>query len=252
SVTAMWMPIREYVSRYEWGREVLAMIGDPGIAADRVSAIGKLLAAVFGGVSGLIVSVIIGLYIAADPQLYRRGLLRLTPLRVRAHAADILDQLHETLRSWLLGTLLLMVVVGTLITLGLWAIGIPLALALGLIAFILEFIPYVGPIVAALPALLVAAGVGSREVVLVLLLYWAVQSLEGYILAPLVYQKRVHIPPMITISAQVVLGTLLGILGVIFATPLTACFMVLTQRLYVEDALGDDMTRPLQANSERR
>lgn len=81
----------------------------------------------------------------------------------------------------------------------------------------------------------------------VVLLYWTIQSIEGYVLSPLVYQRSVKIPPMLTIAAQVVLGTLLGVVGVIFATPLTACAMVLVQRLYIEDALGDDFERKLPA-----
>jgi predicted PurR-regulated permease PerM len=204
---------------------------------------------VIGGVSGLVISVFVGLYMAADPNLYRRGFLRLVPMRFREHAGDILDQLHDTLRAWLLGTLVLMVIVGTMTGVGLWALGIPLAFALGIIAFFLEFIPYVGPILAAIPAVLIASSVGGQEVLFVLLLYWGVQSIEGYLLSPLVYQRSAHIPPVLTISAQVVLGTLLGVIGIIFATPLTACFMVLVQRLYVEDTLGDKLDRPLKAST---
>jgi predicted PurR-regulated permease PerM len=73
----------------------------------------------------------------------------------------------------------------------------------------------------------------------VVLLYWGVQSVEGYVLSPLVFQRSVDVPPMLTISAQVVLGTVLGVLGVVFATPLTACALVLFNRVYVEDVLGD-------------
>jgi predicted PurR-regulated permease PerM len=94
---------------------------------------------------------------------------------------------------------------------------------------------------------LIASTVGSTEVLYVVLLFWAVQSLEGYVISPLVYQKTIEIPPMLTIGAQVVLGTLLGVIGIIFATPLTACAMVLVQRIYVEDTLGDRLERPVRA-----
>jgi predicted PurR-regulated permease PerM len=248
-LTAAWDQFRGYLERFGWGQQVLSMLGDPQVSEDKVGALGKLFAAVVGGVSGLVISVFIGLYVAADPNLYRRGFLRLTPMRFREHVGDILDQLHDTLRAWLLGTLVLMVIVGTMTGIGLWALGIPLAFALGIIAFFLEFIPYVGPILAAIPAVLIASSVGGQEVLFVLLLYWGVQSIEGYLLSPLVYQQSANIPPMLTISAQVVLGTLLGVIGIIFATPLTACFMVLVQRLYVEDALGDKLDRPLKAST---
>jgi len=223
------------------------MLGAQHASEDSQGVVGKIFAAVLGGISGLAISVLVGLYMAADPTLYRRGFLRLVPIRFREHTGDILDELHETLRAWLVGTFAVMIIVGVLITTGLWLLGVPLALALGLIAFFLEFVPYIGPILAAIPAVLVASSLGSREVLFVVLLYWAVQSLEGYVLTPLIYQKRLHIPPMITIGAQVVLGTLLGVVGVIFATPLTACAMVLVQRLYVEDALGDKLQRPVRA-----
>ena len=246
SLTEMWGQLRSQLEKYAWGQQVLAVLGDPQISAERVGTLGKLFGAVLGGVSGLIISVFIGLYVAADPTLYRHGFIRLVPLHYRARATEILNDLHDTLRWWLMGTLVVMILVGTMITVGLWLLGIPLALALGLIAFFLEFVPYVGPILSAVPAILVASTVGSREVLYVVLLYWAVQSLEGYVISPLVYQKTVEIPPMLSISAQVVLGTLLGVIGVVFATPLTACAMVLAQRVYVEDALGDRLEKPIR------
>jgi predicted PurR-regulated permease PerM len=247
SLTKMWGQLRSELEKYGWGQQVLAVLGDPQISAERVGALGKLFAAVLGGVSGLIISVFIGLYVAADPTLYRHGFIRLVPLRYRERAAEILNDLHDTLRWWLMGTLVVMILVGTMTTIGLWLLGIPLALALGLIAFFLEFVPYIGPILSAVPAVLVASTIGSSEVLYVVLLFWAVQSLEGYVISPLVYQKTLEIPPMLTISAQVVLGTLLGVIGVIFATPLTACAMVLVQRIYVEDALGDRLEKPIKA-----
>jgi predicted PurR-regulated permease PerM len=146
-----------------------------------------------------------------------------------------------------MGTLALMIFVGTATFIGLWLLGIPLALALGIIMFCLEFIPYLGPILGALPALLMASTIGPQDMLYVALLYWGVQSLEAYVLSPLVFQRSVDVPPLLTMSAQVVLGTMLGMLGVVFAMPLTACAMVLVGRLYVEDALGDRLDRPLAA-----
>jgi predicted PurR-regulated permease PerM len=246
NISSTWDQLREFLRNYGWGQQILTMLGDPQMA-ENMGLIGQLLGAVAGGISGLVISVFIGLYIAADPRLYRHGLIRLVPLGYRERATEILHELHDTLRSWLMGTLVLMIMVGAMITVGLWLLGIPLALALGLIAFLLEFIPYVGPILAALPAVLIASTVGPSEIVFVILLYWAVQSIEGYLLSPLVYQKSVDIPPMLTIGAQVVLGTILGVLGIIFATPLTACAMVLVQRGYVEDVLGDRLEKPVRA-----
>ena len=247
SLSGIWQQVQTSLKRYAWGRDILATLGAHQLTSDNVDAIGKLIVATLGGASGLVISVFIGLYVAANPTLYRRGLLRLTPIPYRKRASQILDDLHERLRGWLIGTLVLMMLVGTAISIGLWLIGIPLALALGIIMFFCEFIPYLGPILGAIPAVLVATTIGTHDVLLVVLLYWGVQSVEGYVLSPLVFQRSVDVPPMITISAQVLLGTMLGILGIVFATPLAACAMVLVNRLYVEDALGDNLDKPLEA-----
>jgi predicted PurR-regulated permease PerM len=245
SLTEMWQQVRGQIGKYSWGRDLLTAIGEYQITTGNVGAIGKAIGATLGGVSGLVLSVIIGLYVAADPDLYFHGVLRLVPLAYRPRAAEILHELNVTLRRWLIGTLFLMTFVGTLTAVGLALLGIPLALALGIIMFFLEFIPYLGPILAAAPAVLIASTLGPQEVLWVVLLYWGVQSLEGYVLSPLVFQRSVDIPPLVTMSAQVVLGTMLGVLGVVFATPLTACALVLVKRVYIEDLLGDRADKPL-------
>jgi predicted PurR-regulated permease PerM len=245
SMTEIWLQARTQIAKYTWGRDLLTTMGEYHLSPDSVGTIGKMAAGAFGGISGLVLSFIISLYVAVNPDLYRRGVLRLTPLGYRKRADEILADLRDTLRHWLMGTLVLMIFVGTATGLGLWLLGIPLALALGIIMFFLEFIPYLGPILGALPAVLMASTVGTHEMLYVVLLYWGVQSLEAYVLSPLVFQRSVDVPPLLTMSAQVVLGTMLGLLGIVFAMPLTACAMVLVSRLYVEDALGDKLDRPL-------
>jgi predicted PurR-regulated permease PerM len=248
SLTQMWEQAQGQLEKYSWGRDALATLGDYHLSSDSVGTIGKVIGATVGGVSGLVLSVIIGLYVAANPDLYVHGLLRLLPLSYRPRATQILHELYQTLRHWLMGTLFLMSVVGIAVAIGLSLLGIPLALALGMIMFFLEFIPYLGPILAALPAIMIASTIGTQEILFVVLLYWAVQSVEGYVLSPLVFQRSVDIPPLVTMSAQVVLGTMLGVLGVVFATPLTACALVLVKRIYVEDVLGDrDIAQPGRA-----
>ncbi len=245
SLTQMWKQAHSQLQKYSWGRDALSVLAEYHLSADNVGALGRIVGGVAAAGSGLVLSVIVGLYVAADPGLYRRGVLRLIPLSYRLRAAEILRDLHEVLRRWLLGTLLLMVIVGTAVALGLYLLGIPLALALGIIMFVMEFIPYLGPILAAVPAVLIASTLGTQEMLFVVLLYWGVQSVEGYVLSPLVFQRSVDVPPMLTISAQVVLGTMLGVLGVVFATPLTACALVLFNRVYVEDVLGDRLDEPV-------
>lgn len=156
------------------------------------------------------------------------------PASQRRRTAATLHALDHALRGWLTGTLVCMLIVGTATGVGLWLIGVPLAVALGLLAFMLEFIPYLGPILAAVPGVLMATSLGTTQALYALALYLGIQAVESYLLAPLVYQRAVHVPPALLISAQVIFGTLLGVLGVVFATPLTVCGMVLVQKLYLE------------------
>jgi predicted PurR-regulated permease PerM len=139
--------------------------------------------------------------------------------------------------------------VGIMTATGLWLLGVEFALVLGILAMLLELVPNLGPVMAAIPALLLASGQGGAQMAYVTLLYFGVQTIESYVLLPLVQQKMVWLPPAITIFAVVLLGMLTGIGGVLFAAPLTVVLMVLIKTLYVEDALGD---RSIEVPGEER
>jgi predicted PurR-regulated permease PerM len=135
----------------------------------------------------------------------------------------------------------------------LWLLGIPLALVLGLIAGLMELVPYVGPFLSVIPAALVAVLVGPVHLLAVLGLYLALHVIEGYILEPLVQRRAVLLPPALTILMQVLLSDLLGMLGLFVAAPLTVTGMVLLKMLYVEDTLGDQsVTVPGEAEATSR
>ncbi len=243
-----WRRLQDYIAQFGWGRVAMQQLTEGALPKNGPDIVARIVGGIVGALSVLVVSVILGLYLAVNPAMYRRGVLRLLPFGVRRRADDILGKMGIALRGWLLGTLFNMVVVGTATTLGLWLLGIPMAVALGIIAFFLEFIPYLGPILSAVPALLIASSVGSTEVLYTALLYWGVQSAESYLLSPLVYQHSVDLPPALTVGAQIIIGTLFGVLGIVFATPLSACALVLIQEAYVEDTLGD----PVLSEPERR
>jgi predicted PurR-regulated permease PerM len=131
---------------------------------------------------------------------------------------------------------------GGLTTIGLWILGVPLAFTLGVLAGILNFVPNFGPWIAAIPAVLVAFLQGPQQALYVGLLYIALQSIDGYILTPIVDRRSVELPPVLTIVAQVLLGLAFGFVGILLASPLTAVAMILIKTLYVEDLLGDRMT----------
>ncbi|WP_420473766.1 AI-2E family transporter [Noviherbaspirillum sp. ST9] len=147
---------------------------------------------------------------------------------------------------WLRGKLLSMTVVGAATAIGLTILGVPLALALGLVAGLLDFIPYIGPVLAAIPALLIAFSQGPMLALYVILLFIVLQLLEGYLLLPLIERKTVSMPPALTITMQVLMGLAFGLAGIALATPLTAVVAVLVAMLYVEDVLDDRVNLPAE------
>ncbi len=183
--------------------------------------------------------------------LYERGFLSLIPRPARIRAREVLSALRLTLWRWTLGQLISMSVVGVLAFIGLTLLGVPLAFALALFAGFIDFIPNFGPYIGAVPAVLIALLDGPTLTLSVVLLYVAVQTVESYVVIPLVQQRMIDLPAAVTVMAQVVLGTLLGPLGLIFATPLTAAGIVLVKLLYIEDVLGREVTLPGETSGER-
>lgn len=141
-----------------------------------------------------------------------------------------------------------MLAVGVLTGLGLWALGVPAALGLAIIATLLDFVPLVGPIAAAVPAILLALTVDPRTGLLTTLLYLVVQQIEGNLLQPLVQQRAVELPPALLLFALIGAGLLFGVLGVLLAAPLTVVIFVLVKRLYVRETLGEDTDVPGEAS----
>jgi predicted PurR-regulated permease PerM len=132
-----------------------------------------------------------------------------------------------------------MTVVGVLVALGLSLLGVPLAMTFGLIAALLDFVPNFGPIIAAMPAVLLGLLQSPQQALYVALLYWAIQILEGYIVTPWFQKRAIHMPPALIVTAQLVFGALLGTVGLVFATPLTAIAILLINELYVEPRSAD-------------
>lgn len=234
--------LRDRLTQYEWGQLLVQQIRPRELLAAGPEFMGRGIAVIsttFGIIANLVIVLVIGIYLAAQPRIYIHGLVQLVPLHRRQRAGELLAAVGHILRWWLLGQLSLMVVIATATGVGLWLLGVPLWLALALLAGLLEFIPYIGPILAAVPAILVAFGESTILAGYVALLYIGVQTLESYLLTPLIQRKAVYLPPAVIIFAQVVLGVLVGGLGLALATPLAAATMVTVKMLYIEDVLGD-------------
>lgn len=222
------------------------LVGQVESAADGGSAGAASPSRVFGiasqaigGVGTAVLVAFLGIFFAADPGVYRRGLLQLVPPARRARLSDVLDEAGDTLLRWLAGRLLLMAVIGALTWGGLLLLGVPLALALAVIAGLLSFIPNLGPVISAVPAMLMAATVDPMRAVWVAAFYLSLQTAESYLLEPYVVRRAVSLPPATNIAFQLLMGTWLGLAGLTLATPLLALLAVLVTRLYVEDVLGD-------------
>jgi predicted PurR-regulated permease PerM len=185
------------------------------------------------------VIIFLALYFAAEANLYIAGLLRLVPPPRRERVAEILHETASAIWYWTLGRLVSMAALGVFTAVGLWAIGVPLPIALGFLAGILAFIPFIGGVVSAIPSLLLAVSVNLDLAVYVVVLYLAVHLVDTYILTPLVQRRAVHLPPALTLSAQIVFGVIAGFLGLLLATPLVAAALVIVRMVYVEDVLGD-------------
>lgn len=198
---------------------------------DFTGSMTNVLTSTFGSVGTLIVIVIAGVYFALSPRLYANGILRLVPQAHRPLARTLLLTIGHTLSAWVAGQMLDMTVVGVLTWLGLWAIGMPLALPLGLVAGTANFIPYLGAFVGAIPALLIGLSVSTQEALMVLGLYTVIQAFEGYVMSPFIQKRAVSMPPALTILSQTIFGAFLGMWGFIFATPITAVLLAVATRL---------------------
>jgi predicted PurR-regulated permease PerM len=173
----------------------------------------------FGVLGNIAMVIVIGVFGAADPEVYRRGAVGLLPPAQRDVADEILHRSVYGLRRWLLGRFAAMCAVGVLTGVGLWIAGIPLALTLGLFAGLLSFIPFLGPVLGAILPLLLGLTQGPATAGGVVIVFAVVQFLEGNLITPLIERHAVSMPPAVTIFAQVLMGTLGGAIGLLLASP---------------------------------
>lgn len=198
------------------------------------------VASTFSAFGNIVIVLFVGLFGALDPNLYRRGVLHLLAASLRPRAHTVLDIAGDTMRRWLVAQLIAMTLVGVLTGIGMWMIGVPLPLLLGLIAGMLAFIPNLGPVIAAIPAMLLAVPLGGQAVLFVVLVFVLVQALESYAVTPLLQLRTVSLPPALVIGVQLLMGTLFGLMGLLLATPLAAVAMTLINATYVEHYLDHD------------
>lgn len=242
-----WARTRDLLEDHRWGLALVRLIEDfepSDIAGGVLRNVRGATMALASFVAAMVLVVVGGVYLAVEPSLYRRGLLHLLPRRGRARAEAVLDHCGGALRQWLKGQVLAMAMIGTLSGLGLGLLGVPSAAALGLIAGLAEFVPFVGPIAGAVLALLVASALGPATMLWVLILFLAIQQIEGNLVTPLIERRLVSLPMALTLFSIVAMGVVFGPLGVLLATPLTVLLYALVAKLYVEGVLGRRVPPP--------
>lgn len=185
-----------------------------------LSQVFSIFSTTLGSIVGFIIFIILGFYIAFDPEKYVHWIVALIPQKRQASALYFLQEIWDVLNWWLLGKMLSMVVVGVLSFAGLLLLHVSLAFILGLLAAILTFIPYVGAILSAIPAILIGFAEDPWKGLYVFILYLVIHIIEGYWITPYIELKTVSIPPACTILAQLLMITLIGGIGLALATPL--------------------------------
>lgn len=199
---------------------------------------------------GILIILFVAIFVAVDPGLYHRGLMHLFPHRSRAKAGEVLSATATTLRRWLVMQAIAMVAIGTVTTVTLLLLDVRAAVALGVIAGILEFVPYVGPILSAVPAIAMALVDSPEKALYVAIAYIVIQQLEGSVLQPLLMKEGLELPPVVTLLGQALFSLVFGFLGLLLAVPLLATVMVPVRLLYVRDVVGDEMSVPGRDDSE--
>jgi predicted PurR-regulated permease PerM len=234
--------ISDYLHRSQIGSAILSHVqGQSFSIPDLVKGVFTVSASFLGA---LVVTVITGFYLAAQPELYRVGLSKLLPRRWRANANETIDDIANALRLWLIGELIQMVVIGILSLIAVLIIGLPSPLALAVIAGVAEFVPYLGPIIAAVPAVLVAATKSLDAMIWTIVAYILIHQIEGNLVVPLIQRNLVFIPPAVMLVAVVAIGYVFGTLAIVFAAPIAVILFVAVNKLYVRDSLGEETSIP--------
>jgi predicted PurR-regulated permease PerM len=221
----------------EWGRDIAQwLFSDQGRFLRHAQF-------VLGGASSLLTGVLVilflGILFAFDPTGHRDSLVMLVKPSYRARTRAVMDEMGNVMRLWFVGQLIRIILMTLCVWIALYLIGLPGPFVLGLQAGLSNFIPYLGPIVAAIPIALVAMPLGASLLIWAIIIYTVIQSVEGYVIGPLIQRQAVEIPPAWTLVAIVLLGALFGVMGIALAMPLVAIARVAIIRFYVEDYLGD-------------
>ena len=229
--------VRGQFLSFEWTRWLAQHSGEAADGRKILQQVTNAFRITFMAGGAIVIVTFLALYMAAQPGVYIHGLVRLMPVDFRPRARTVLREIYRMLRVWLWTKLFTMLVTGIGIGIGLWLLKIPMALALGILAGVLEFIPTVGPLLSAIPAVLIALVIGPVAALKVAALYFLVQWVGNHVATPLIQQRTLSIPPAVTLALVALLGTFFGFGGLLLSGPLAVVIVGLVKMLYVEDVL---------------
>jgi predicted PurR-regulated permease PerM len=202
-----------------------------------VSRFGSWLSTASSGLANFLIVFFGGVFLASEPRFYRTGAIKLIPEASRGVFSQALDESEHALRLWLKGELIAMLVIGLMTGAGLWLLGVQSWLVLGILAGFFEFIPFAGPILSAIPGILIALVQSPQLALWTTLMYIFVQHSEAYLIQPVIQQYAVDVPAVVLLFSLLAFAALFGPIGILFAAPLSVVSYVLIKRLYVIEAL---------------
>lgn len=224
---------KAYLNQSPLGHKILEHYNSSGSFKKATTVVQWFFSSGFGILSDLYIVLLLAIFFTADPDLYKRGIILLLPPAAKDKGRKLLNKLNTLLKKWLIGQIFSIVFIGVLTGIGLLIMGMPMVLALAVIAGFLNAIPNFGPLIALIPAVLIALLQGPSTVLVIICMYTFIQIIQSAVEQPVVQKKMVDVPPSLVIIGQVAMGALSGFWGVLLATPVIVILMTLVNDLYV-------------------
>ncbi|MEO8823783.1 MAG: AI-2E family transporter [Ginsengibacter sp.] len=226
--------LKDQLSQSDMGTKGLYYLNNAANSIKVESVAKKFFSGTFGVISDIYVVLLFAIFFTADPLLYKKGFVKLLPPKAKDKGDKLLDELNAVLKKWIKSQIIGFFFIAVFTGIGLWIVGMPLILTLALIAGILNFVPNFGPLIALIPAVLLALTQGPSTAIIVACIYTGVQIIQSAVTQPIIQQKMVSLPPALTIFAQVAFGMVAGFWGVLLATPIVVIVLKVVNRLYIE------------------
>lgn len=221
-------------------------------SGDTFNVVANIGGSIANGLSLALVALIGTIYLVIRPAPLVNGFVSFFPAHRRPRVREILTKLYRTVQRWFLGQLTTMVLIGVLSAIAFSIIGVPFAVLLGIFGGLVAFVPFIGPTVAVIPAVLLALSTSPIQAIWVLVVYLGIQAVESNVIQPIVMSQAVELHPAVVIFGLLIMGTLFGFVGLLLAVPLVAALQVLARELWVKrmDELGTDPDPPASKNRD--